>query len=505
LGAQSTFKALTENRGGTAPAGSLYVGIDAGRRHHVVAAIVQERMENGSWERAGAHRISTNGQGFRELLAWLQDSGHPPSRVRIGCEPTGGWYAETVAAWLARHGYEIWWLQNWAVHERRQLAIGKQTKTDALDARLIARLLYEREFHGQDKGFLNGGPRSIDALRLLVRNRVRLIEQRTRHRLQLTAIEDVLFPELKDYFRSSISSSAVRHLLEAFPTPQAIVAATPDAIYEVLVRQGRARIHAARIGELQRLASESAGLVVGIEPILHAQGWILRQLHAVDDQIEDVERSTANALEAWPAEQRAVLESFPCMSLMRQAVLFSAIGDVVGFRNDGQLRKLLGWYPEARESGTSLSKHQLGNSGNRLGRREVWFWAMQLIAPRQQATPFALYYRRLRKRGMPGHAAVGHLAGKLISVLFFCLRSGRRTTRCSMRVLSASATLDNCLRLRPQIRMWRAAASSHQANASRKRTFRADYRPLTEMSASVTARGHLIDCFLSPARSPAHY
>jgi hypothetical protein len=105
------------------------------------------------------------------------------------------------------------------------------------------------------------------------------------------------------------------------------------------------------------------------------------------------------------------------MSLMRQAVLFSAVGDVVGFRNGGQLRKLWGWYPEARESGSTLSKHQLGNSGNRLGRREVWFWAMQLITPRQQATPFALYYRRLRQRGMPRHAAVDHLAGELISLL----------------------------------------------------------------------------------------
>ncbi len=50
---------------------------------------------------------------------------------------------------------------------------------------------------------------------------------------------------------------------------------------------------------------------------------------------------------------------------------------------------------------------------------------MQLITPRQPATPFAAYYRQLRTRGVPGRAAVGHLAGKLISVLFFSLRSGR--------------------------------------------------------------------------------
>lgn len=50
---------------------------------------------------------------------------------------------------------------------------------------------------------------------------------------------------------------------------------------------------------------------------------------------------------------------------------------------------------------------------------------MQLITPRQPATPFSAYYQRLRARGVTGHAAVGRLAGKLISVLFFCLRSGR--------------------------------------------------------------------------------
>lgn len=416
---------MTDYRGGTAPAGSrLYVGIDAGRRQHVVAAIALERMENGSWERTVVHRIPTTGQGFRELLTWLQQSEHAPSQVRVGCEPTGLWCAETVVAWLERHGYEVQWLQTWALHERRQLAIGKQTKTDALDARLIARLLYEREFHAQDRGFLKTGPRSTDALRLLVRSRVRLIEQRTRIRLQLTNVEDALFPELKEFFKTSITSPAVRRLLEAFPTPLLLASAAPEDVYRVLVVQGRVRIYAARIEELRRLAAETAGLT-DVEPILHAQSWLLRQLNAVDEQIEDVERSIVSALQGWPAEQRAVLNSFPFMSDMRQAVLLASIGDVNTFRNDGQLRKLLGWYPEARESGTTVSKHRLGYSGNRLGRREVWFWTMQLITPRQPASPFAAYYRRLRARGVPGHAAVGHLAGKLISVLFFCLRSGR--------------------------------------------------------------------------------
>jgi len=39
--------------------------------------------------------------------------------------------------------------------------------------------------------------------------------------------------------------------------------------------------------------------------------------------------------------------------------------------------------------------------------------------------PFRTYYQRLRGRGMSGSVAIGHLAGKLISVLYFCLRSGQ--------------------------------------------------------------------------------
>jgi len=191
MGAQSTVAALTETRGGTAPTGHrLYVGIDAGRRHHVVAAIPTERMENGSWERAGIHRTPTTSRGFRELTDWFRSLGSAGGQIAGGCEPTGGWYAQTVAAWLERHGYEISWLQNFAIHERRQLLIGKQTKTDALDARLIARLLYERDAFGLRKGFLHHPPRSTDALRMLVRNRHQLVEQRTRYRLQLTAIVD---------------------------------------------------------------------------------------------------------------------------------------------------------------------------------------------------------------------------------------------------------------------------------------------------------------------------
>ena len=423
MGAQSTA-ALTETRDNPAPAATrAYVGIDAGRRQHVVVVISRERMENGSWDRVGARHIPTSSRGFRELSEWLGSLGLAPAQIAIGCEPTGGWYSRTVAAWLERHGYVVSWLQNVELHDRRRLLIGKQTKTDALDARLIARLLYERDSFGLRRGFLHRPPRSTDALRLLVRSRHQMIKQRSRHRLQLNAVVDVLFPEFKDFFSTSITGRAARRLLEEFPTPHHIFKANADALRRALI-EASAQRKLAMLSDLQRAAHDSAGLVEGIEPIVLAESWLLRQLRLVDQQIDEVEQALANALASWPARDRAVMASLPLMTIIRQAVLLSAIGEIASFQNDRQLRKYLGWYPELKESGTSVSQHTLGLSGNRLARREFWLWSMQLLTPLTPATPFRAYYQRLRDRGMPGSTALGHLAGKLVSVLFYCLRRG---------------------------------------------------------------------------------
>jgi transposase len=425
MGAQSAEPALTESGGGAASVGShLFVGVDVGRHQHQVAAIPRERMEDGSWERAPVRSFATNAMGFRDLVAWLEGSGLAPAQVRVGCEPTGGWYSRTVVSWLETYGYQIDWLQNWAVHERRQLILGKQTKTDALDARLIARLLYEQERLGQSRAFLHPSVPGAESLRMLVRNRLKLVNFRTRYRLQLGAVQDVLFPEFKQFFRSRSTGRTARLVLERFPTPADLAAAAPEQLSAVVIEEARALTLGPRLPELQRLAANSAGLTRDIEQMLRIQAWLLRQLRILEEEITATEKTLLEALAAWPEQTREVLQSFPHMSAVRAAVLLSAIGDVNAFGSDRQLRKHLGWYPEAVESGTSVYRHRLGQKGNRLARREVWLWVMSLIKSDCKVPTFRAYYQRLRERRVAGKVAVGHVAGKLISVLFFCLRKG---------------------------------------------------------------------------------
>jgi hypothetical protein len=88
---------------------------------------------------------------------------------------------------------------------------------------------------------------------MLVRNRANLVQQRTRYRLQLTAIEDVVFPELKEFFKTSITGTAARMLLKAFPTPSDLAEASAEALREVLVVRGRVRNLSSRLLEFQEV------------------------------------------------------------------------------------------------------------------------------------------------------------------------------------------------------------------------------------------------------------
>jgi hypothetical protein len=71
---------------------------------------------------------------------------------------------------------------------------------------------------------------------------------------------------------------------------------------------------------------------------------------------------------------------------------------------------------------------------------------MQLISPRCPPTPFRSYYERLRERNVRGNAAVGHLASKLITVLFFCLRSEQPYDPARHALALGSATPTRVLR-----------------------------------------------------------
>jgi transposase len=178
------------------------------------------------------------------------------------------------------------------------------------------------------------------------------------------------------------------------------------------------------VPRLHDLAAHSVGLADGIAELVAAQRWLAGQVRLADAEIARLDAEIERTLEAWSPRDRAVLASFPALGQTRQAILLAAIGDVRRFRDDRALRKYLGWYAELAQSGTSVDRHRLGTVGERNARRMIWLWALSLVTPQAGETPFKTWYLGLRARGMRGNVAIGHLASKLVSVVYYCLLRG---------------------------------------------------------------------------------
>lgn len=118
-----------------------------------------------------------------------------------------------------------------------------------------------------------------------------------------------------------------------------------------------------------------------------------------------------------------IIESLPVKSPIWTATLISMIGNIERFSTYAEFRAYAGWYPKIAQSGTSVHSSSLADDGARSLRNVFGQMAQILITPSIRSTPFHSYYQRLVARGMKPSVAIGHMAGKLATVLYQCLKT----------------------------------------------------------------------------------
>jgi transposase len=132
----------------------------------------------GNDGRAAKHSFPNTARGFEQLLRWLKNRG--VEDVHACMEASGGW-GEDAGIALVEHGYLVS-----IVNPARIKAFGKsegvRTKTDAVDASLIARFC-----KAQNPELWTPPSPSARALQALVRRRESLIQMRTQETNRLKA------------------------------------------------------------------------------------------------------------------------------------------------------------------------------------------------------------------------------------------------------------------------------------------------------------------------------
>ena len=403
----------------------IFVGIDVGYREHVAAAIPLASFNvsrfQDSWKRVKTLHFPSDAAGFKKLRAYLDKFSTLPSDFLVLLEPTGGYYAMTLLIYLISQGYGVLQVENKAVKDYREKIFGSETKTDDTDARLMARMGFLHEVVGEEFSIQPVYLTNPDdaALKVMVRDLIKLQKEITRRRNQLQQVVAVTFPELKSFFTNGTAAKTVRLLLERWPTPQELAAADPADV-TALLSSAHAWTHAKRTEELMALAKSSAGAKM----MMHhqwRQGWIIKQLPVLEKAREELVAQLQQIIAHHP--YTPIIESLPTKSPIWTATLIAVIGNMERFKRYGEFKAYMGWYPRVAKSGTSVNTTGLANQAVRLSRNVLGQMATVLLTPTMKTTPFFEYYEKLVARGMKPATAKGHMAGKLAAVLYGMLKT----------------------------------------------------------------------------------
>ena len=141
----------------------------------------------------------------------------------------------------------------------------------------------------------------------------------------------------------------------------------------------------------------------------------LRHIAFLDREIEQVERMVAKQMLSWPEAKR--LMTVPGVNLIGAATFLAAVGDIARFRDSGKLVAYLGLDPRVRQSGEQPARS--GGISKRGSVSARWALVEATWSVVNQPGPLRAFYLRVRARRGHGKAIVA--AARKLAVLFWCM------------------------------------------------------------------------------------
>ena len=187
------------------------LGIDIAKLNHVASCIDSSTNEIVF----SNFKFKNDFIGFSALLDKIKT--FDTKNLIIGLESTSH-YGENLINSLFKQHFKVALINPLQTSHLRKANI-RDAKNDNLDSLNIAKSLIFAKLN-----FISEKNIECFSLKKLTRFRNNLIKQRSKAKIQLTSLLDLLFPELQYLFKSKIHSKAIYSLLKKYPSTEEIAA-----------------------------------------------------------------------------------------------------------------------------------------------------------------------------------------------------------------------------------------------------------------------------------------
>ena len=378
----------------------IYVGIDVAKDTHYASA-----MNSNGEVVVSPFSFGNDAAGFCLLQKKL--SMFDKADLLIGLESTGI-YSENLICFLYGAGFNLAVINPIQTASLRKTSIRK-TKTDKSDTFLIIKSLMVNTYRLYSQ-------REAESLKLrsLCRFRQNLKKSKARLKIQLSGYVNLLFPELASFFKSGIHIAACYALLKQHSSPEDIAALRLSSLSTLLSNASHGRFGKDTAEALKSLAKSSVGVKNAYISIQITQ--TIAQIELLEQQIDELGAIITESVK----KLDSVLLTIPGVGYMDCAMILGEIGDLSRFRNASKLLAYAGLDPTVCQSGKFTAKStRMSKRGSKILRFALVNAAWQLTLNDET---FKNYYDLKRSQGLNHYAALGHVAHKLVRVIFKLLK-----------------------------------------------------------------------------------
>lgn len=379
----------------------IYAGIDIAKLNHYASAIDSDGVVL-----IEPFEFLNDNAGFYTLLSKLNS--FELDDIIIGLESTAH-YGNNLVSFLVTKGLHVCVINPIQTATLRKNNIRK-TKTDKVDTLVIAKAVALMD-HPR---FVTLYDIALMQLKNLGRFRMKLVKQRSRTKIQLTAYLDQVFPELQYFFKSGIHQKTVYAILKEAPSATRIASMHLTHLKNLLVSNSHGHFKKETALELRVLAQKSVGTADRSLSIQITQS--IAQIELLDSQLDAVESEMKDIVTSLDS----VIMTIPGIGPINGGMIIGEIGDINRFSKPRKLLAFAGLDPSVYQSGNFIAKKtKMSKRGSSALRYALMNAAHNIVKYNQT---FKEYYDSKRAEGRGHYNALGHCAGKLVRIIYKMLK-----------------------------------------------------------------------------------
>ncbi len=377
-----------------------WIGLDVGKSDHHATVV----------DAAGGRLFDRPVRNDEAAIEKLLDDAGPHAALVIDQPGSIGTLAVAVAR---RRGFPVAYIPGLVMRRASQLYPG-EAKTDRRDSFVIADTA---RIHRARVHWLTPSDELLQELSVLGGYDDDLAHDRTRTANRLRDLLLQASPAVERVLGPRLDHTAVRTLLERYPTPTAMRAAGKRRLLRVV--QPKAPRMGARLVDDLIAALQAQTVEVPAETTI---GRVIRDLATELTRLAASREQLARDIEAvFTRHPHApVLLSIPGIGARTGARILTEIGDVSRFPTAGHLAAYAGLAPVTKQSGSSIRGEHRSRRGNHRLKNALWLSAFCSL----HHPPSRDYYAMKRSQGKPHNAAVLCLARRRCDLIHKMLRTG---------------------------------------------------------------------------------